>query len=293
MSETRPTFAEILAKMPPKKPANQTKSTNGSWANRLRATSPASSGEETQTSSADHSSSAMPVTMDYIEEALHAQIKEALCSDEVVAKLKEVIEAAIVEKVSQNVYQAVSLDCARLREQQKQLTEKMNNMGKQIKALEKSMEEQEQYSRRECLRFYGIPEEHNEDTDALIVKTVKERLNVTVQPRDIARSHRITPRTTPEQTREPASPKPIIVKFSSYNIRQSVFHAKSLFKGSPIYVQEDLTTERRKLLKAALEKTSVKRVWTRDGRITALVKVHGSQDRRVAIRNANDIERLD
>ena len=45
------------------------------------------------------------------------------------------------------------------------------------------MEEQEQYSRWECLRFYGIPEEHDEDTDALIIKTVKERLDITLQPR--------------------------------------------------------------------------------------------------------------
>ena len=31
----------------------------------------------------DYDHSAMPMTMEYIEEALHAQIKNALCSDEV------------------------------------------------------------------------------------------------------------------------------------------------------------------------------------------------------------------
>ena len=142
------------------------------------------------------------------------------------------------------------------------------------------------------VRLYGIPETPNEKTDEVVREVVKERLNIELNPSDIARSHRITPKPKPGSTARSENPKPIIVKFNTYNTRQAVFDAKSRLRGTKIFIQEDLTPHRRELLNAARQKSTVKRVWTNDGKITVLVSVPGSNDRKVTIRNKSDIERL-
>ena len=44
--------------------------------------------------------------------------------------------------------------------------------------MEAQVEQQEQYSRRNCLLFHGIKEEKGEDTDSIIINTVKEVIDI-------------------------------------------------------------------------------------------------------------------
>lgn len=113
------------------------------------------------------------------------------------------------------------------------LLKKVNTMSKQLNAIEHAMEEQEQYTQRECLRFYGIPEGSYKDTENVIIKTVKKHLDITLQPRNVACSHRIISRAKPDQQRQHATSKAIIVKFSSYNISQSVFDTNEAHLTTP------------------------------------------------------------
>ena len=52
-------------------------------------------------------------------------------------------------------------------------------------------DDQAQYSRRNCLLFHGIKEEKGEDTDCIIINTVKEEMDIEMFPNDLDRSHRI------------------------------------------------------------------------------------------------------
>ncbi|XP_072170161.1 uncharacterized protein [Diadema setosum] len=286
--------------MAAKKPAGKLKQGDGPWANRLRAASPVSHNQGDPRCAGDQPSETFPLTMDYVKEALQSQIKEALCCDDVLQKLNDVISAAILEKVSQSVYQAISLDLEQLTAEQKSMNEQLKYLEGNLKKVQNALDEQEQYSRWECLRFYGIPETADENTDNLIMDVVKTHLDISLDPTCISRSHRITPKPRSGVEGDKPGPKPIIVKFGSYNARQTVFNAKSRFKGSPIFVHEDLllcmldnlTSHRRKLVQAAKDRSSVRRVWTKDGKITALVRTEGMNDRRVTIRNMADIERL-
>ena len=51
----------------------------------------------------------------------------------------------------------------------------MVNMNKQIEKLERIVDRQEQYSRRNCLLLYGIAECERENTGDLVLETLYER----------------------------------------------------------------------------------------------------------------------
>uniref|UniRef100_A0A1Y1KYD8 Zinc finger DNA binding protein n=1 Tax=Photinus pyralis TaxID=7054 RepID=A0A1Y1KYD8_PHOPY len=129
-----------------------------------------------------------------------------------------------------------------------------------IDVLTKKCDQLEQYSRRNNLRVYGIPETKDEDTNLLVCQLIKEKLNVTVYPEDIDRSHRVG-REISNSTR------PILVKFIAYYKKSEVFNNKKLFKKTPYSVSEDLTKMRYDMLKAAKTKFGKSHVWTSDGRI--------------------------
>ena len=64
-----------------------------------------------------------------------------------------------------------------------------------------------------------------------------------------------------------SKPRPIIVKFARYNIREKVFKSKKKLKGKNISITENLTGYRMNVLNEAREKFGFKNVWTYDGRI--------------------------
>ena len=47
-------------------------------------------------------------------------------------------------------------------------------MSATIESLKGCLDRQEQYSRRNCLLIHGLPESKNENTDELVIDTVKE-----------------------------------------------------------------------------------------------------------------------
>ncbi len=124
------------------------------------------------------------------------------------------------------------------------------------------LDEREQYSRRNNLRIFGVPESESENTDELVVDVAK-KMGVQLSELSIDRSHRIG--------KKGPQPRPIIVKLVRYNTRAELFRAKRNLKGSGITVREDLTKLRLNLLKSAVEAYSIQSVWTSDGVI--MVKI--------------------
>ena len=60
-----------------------------------------------------------------------------------------------------------------------------------VKDLEKKMERQVQYSRRNCISIHGLKEEKNKSTDDRVLKLFREELNEDVLLADSDRVHRI------------------------------------------------------------------------------------------------------
>ena len=163
-------------------------------------------------------------------------------------------------------------------------------MKKQIESLEAALEKQEQYSRRQCLRVYGIPESPQENTDQAILD-LAAKMGVNLDSRDIDRSHRITPKrqVTQSENQQPHSkPKAIIVKFARYNARNMMYAAKSRLKNTGIVIREDLTPERQGLYFKTLHHENTTRTWSIDGKIFTMT----TDGRKKVITSIRDIERL-
>ena len=57
--------------------------------------------------------------------------------------------------------------------------------------LEYEIEDQEQYSRRNCLLVHGVTEKPNEDVEKEVMEIFQEKLEAEVAQTDISRMHRL------------------------------------------------------------------------------------------------------
>lgn len=169
---------------------------------------------------------------------------------------------------------ALKLD-ARLQSMDKQIKAK----DQRIMALEKDVTElrdlvdaQEQYSRRESLRLFGIPETTGENTNALVMNfCTKMSLDPPLNPSEISRSHRAG-------EKKQGVNRPLLVKFTNYASRDRVIRSRKNLKQhnsdpacqTPLFVSEDLTRLRAHLAyKARLLKKAgkIRDTWTWDGKV--------------------------
>ena len=85
-----------------------------------------------------------------------------------------------------------------------------------------SVDELEQYSGRNCLLLHGVRELEGENTNDVIMKTVKEEMDIDIREEDLDRTHRVG---NPKVCKEGKS-RPIIIKFARYNVRSAVYNEK-------------------------------------------------------------------
>ncbi|KAI4466558.1 l1 transposable element-related [Holotrichia oblita] len=122
----------------------------------------------------------------------------------------------------------------------------------------------EQYSRRNSIRIFGVPERDNEDTNEVVIDLCKNKLNLDIPSDKIDCSHR--------RRAKESNHRPILVKFISRDKKKSVYNNKKKLKGTKIVIKEDLTASNNQLLKEAVKKYGGKSAWSNDGKI--FIKVH-------------------
>ena len=76
------------------------------------------------------------------------------------------------------------------------LQNELKSASMKVEDLEKKMERQEQYSRRNCILIHGLKEEMDESTDDRVLKLFREELNEDVLLADLDRTHRIGKKVT-------------------------------------------------------------------------------------------------
>nr|XP_054748058.1 LOW QUALITY PROTEIN: S-adenosyl-L-methionine-dependent tRNA 4-demethylwyosine synthase TYW1-like [Lytechinus pictus] len=164
---------------------------------------------------------------------------------------------------------------------------KIQQLETKLLKAEARVEDLEQYSRRNCLVIHGITENINEDTDQIISKLAKEKLNVDITPLNVDRSHRIGVRGRVDRNGHPIH-RPIIAKFTTYGPRSLIYEARSKLKSTSIYIHENLTSERQKLLRKVKEKyPTPNKIWTQDGKI----KVKTTSNNKIVISYESDWEK--
>lgn len=128
-----------------------------------------------------------------------------------------------------------------------QLEDKVGVLQASVSALLKQTDNNEQYSRRACLRINGIPKSQNETAENCVEKVInvcKNSLGIDLENKDIDRAHRVGKER-----------KTMIVKFYSFKKRSSIYkNRKNVDAGDDLKVYLDLTRPRLNLLDRSRDK---------------------------------------
>ena len=138
---------------------------------------------------------------------------------------------------------------------------KISEVEKKVNSLESklgdSVDELEQYSRRNCLLLHGVRELEGENKNDIIMKTMKEEIDIDIRQQDLDQKHRVGNTKVCKEGKS----RPIIIKFSRYDVRSAVDKKKK-----KVLITERLTAKRVGLLQEAQGKYRLRNIWTTDGR---------------------------
>ncbi|CAF1293755.1 unnamed protein product, partial [Didymodactylos carnosus] len=97
--------------------------------------------------------------------------------------------------------------------------------------MDKRMNHLEQYDRRTNLRFFRMifDEMENENTNEIILQ-IAECLDIPIYEIDISRSHRVG-----KYNPQSSTPRPIIVRFTSYRSRELFYKNRKYLNGTDYY----------------------------------------------------------
>ena len=256
---------------------------------------------------------------EFITNTVRSAVREEL------KELKDSIEKLTVQ-VDKNESRILTLEI-----QNDDKTVKIENLEKSLKQqnslitnLQNKSNDSEQYSRRNCLRLFGVEEKVGESTDDIVMSIAKVKLGVNLNMGDIDRCHRTgppakdrnpshddpAPGTTPasisastpasswaakvssSSRKRTAHHRPIIIKFATYRMRQAVLKARRRLKESGLTIVEDLTKTNYDILKKARTSSRVTSVWSQDGRIIAALKTTSGGTAKKVITSMEEAKKL-
>ena len=167
----------------------------------------------------------------------------------------------------------------------KAMQDKITSLEDKCNSALSELNQLEQYSRRNCLRIFGVEEHPNENTDASVCDLASKFLGFELNPSDIDRSHRIGKKG------DQGKPRAIIVKFQNYKARELYIKNRRKLKGTKFVIQEDLTRANQQLLQATKSNPLVKSAWSHDGSIIALINKNNNEFKKKTY-GPNDLKRL-
>ena len=153
----------------------------------------------------------------------------------------------------------------------------------------------QQYTRRENVRISGIPLKKDETNKDVEEKTLAmlNKTGTVVNAEDLAACHRVG--------KAKDGSRPVIVRFVSRRKRTDIMKTKKALKGKEsckgIYINDDLTPLRAKLLHYCKSAPEVERTWTLDGRIFCQKKTvpgltPNDQQRAIVVETTADLHKI-
>lgn len=217
-----------------------------------------------------------------------AEIKELFNS-----KLKEVCErvAAAEERISfleerlQQLSQPVS---------EESLQSRTTDLSAELKAVRTETRESllasndnEQYSRRNNLRFCGVKPEADGDCRRAAAGFIRDVLRVpsiTVTDIEVAHMTTGTTQSANNQQRRPT----MLVRFCRRDTRDLVIKSRRILKGTHFAVTEDLTTLNTKTMNRLRNHENIRTTWSWNGKIFAIL----TNGKKVMVRPFQTVEEL-
>ena len=190
-------------------------------------------------------STARPMDEETIKGIIEKAIQDLITKDDMqnlIVNLEEKMEKLLVEKMDEIKKP--------LEGRIQGLESKLSVYEAHMQDLEVKADDNEQYSRRSCLRITGIPLPQNERKSSQEcvekVMDVFEELELDIPEDGIDRAHRVGKKTRVD---DGSMQQSMIVKLHSWKNRVAVYHARKKPQDKRIFV--DLTFRRAKLLKFA------------------------------------------
>ena len=143
------------------------------------------------------------------------------------------------------------------------------------------LDRQEQYSRKDSVRIYGIPdpEDERENTNDIVVKLAKD-IGVNITTADLSVSHRLG-----RDVWRGGKLRTIIAKFVRRQCKTDIMRNKKRLRDcqnyETVYINDDLTTLRNKLVMELKKDDNIKQVWKIEGRIFCIQMDQGREVKRV------------
>ena len=127
----------------------------------------------------------------------------------------------------------------------------------------------EQYSRRNNIRIFGLKDQDRKETaqttEKQVIETIRNKLDLTVHPKDIQIAHRTG-------SFRSESDRPVIVQFVSRKTKSAILQKRRQLKGSRISIAEDLTPNNVRRLSAIKNLQCVSDAWSHAGKLYAKKK---------------------
>ncbi|KAF9424118.1 hypothetical protein HW555_000827 [Spodoptera exigua] len=128
----------------------------------------------------------------------------------------------------------------------------------QINECSRRIDDMETRHRRKALVFQGLVETEKEDCRKLICNVINSKMSLDISESEITVCHRLGVGHKDHH-------RPILVRFSSLELKASVWRAKAGLRGSTYSVKEFLTKTRQTLFTKARQHFGMRSCWTQDG----------------------------
>jgi len=199
---------------------------------------------------------------------------------------------AIVTSVAMAVGQVMSTALERHRAtEETSANVEVKKLQRRMTLLRFENDKLEQYGRRETIRIVGMKEEKGENVEQKVIELFKEA-GASVAPDDISVTHRTG------MGKRRSGPRHVLVRFVSRRKKREVMMARKNLKGKDqfkdVFINDDLTAMRSRLLGYVKGSQRFGRVWSSDGKILCLKKLptgaqRDPQERPLVIDTADDL----
>ena len=125
----------------------------------------------------------------------------------------------------------------------------------------------EQYSRKNNVRIFGVEEDPQENLEVKLINLAKEHPQVDIKPEEVEIVHRVGAVRRRADASGNQKPRAIIAKFVSNKTKMKLLTKRRNLKGKRLAITEDMAPDIAKRLKELKEKPSVESAWFVNGKI--------------------------
>lgn len=188
-------------------------------------------------------------------------IMNVLKKDSFTATLIDIVSSSIKDIIKQEMKDVIGFYQAKITELEENIKTLESDNKKLHDKTNARQDTFDQQLRRKNIRIFGIKEEKNECTEDVVIKTLSKKLNIDIPSDSIDECYRVG------GVKEGKNKRHILIKFTTFKIKNMIYKNKSNLKGSNLVIKEDLTPYRLNELKMLSDKHGTRNVWSMNGEI--------------------------